>query len=98
MNPSVSVIIIFLNPGARFLREAVDSVFAQTHGDWELLLCDDGSTDDASAYARELAKQHPGRVTYLEHPGHENRGMSAARNLGLRHASGEFVAWLDADD
>lgn len=98
MNPTVSVIIIFLNPGARFLREAVDSVFAQTRGDWELLLCDDGSTDDSSDFARELAVTHPGKVVYLEHPGHENRGMSAARNLGLRGARGTYVAWLDADD
>jgi glycosyltransferase involved in cell wall biosynthesis len=96
--PTVSAIIIFLNPTARFLREAVESVFAQTHGDWEILLCDDGSTDDAVAYARELAATRPDNVKYLEHPGHENRGMSAARNLGLRHARGKYVAWLDADD
>jgi glycosyltransferase involved in cell wall biosynthesis len=97
-SPTVSAIIIFLNPTARFLREAVESVFGQTDGDWEILLCDDGSTDDAVAYARELAVQYPGKVKYLEHPGHENRGMSAARNLGLRHARGKYVAWLDADD
>jgi glycosyltransferase involved in cell wall biosynthesis len=98
VNPTVSGIIIFLNPSAAFLSEAVQSVFAQTHGDWELLLCDDGSTDDSTALARELAAQHPGKITYVEHPGHENRGMSATRNLGLRHARGRYVAWLDADD
>jgi glycosyltransferase involved in cell wall biosynthesis len=93
----VSVIVIFLN-GARFIEEAVDSVFAQTYPDWELLLVDDGSTDASTGYARDLADRHPDRVRYLEHSGHENRGMSASRNLGLAHAGGEFVALLDADD
>jgi glycosyltransferase involved in cell wall biosynthesis len=95
--PVVSVIIIFLN-GDPFIREAVDSVHAQSYPDWELLLVDDGSTDDSSAYARGLAAQHPGRIHYLEHPGHENRGMSASRNLGLANARGRYVALLDADD
>lgn len=98
VNPAVSVIIIFLNPTARFLGEAVESVFAQTCGDWELLLCDDGSSDDSTALARDYAQKHPGKVVYLEHADHENRGMSATRNLGLRSARGKFVAWLDADD
>ncbi len=98
MTPTVSAIIIFLNPSARFLRGAVESVFAQTLYDWELLLCDDGSTDDSSDLARTFAGQNQGKIRYLEHPNHENRGMSAARNLGLRHARGKFVAWLDADD
>jgi glycosyltransferase involved in cell wall biosynthesis len=97
VSPRVSVIIIFLN-GGRFIVEAVDSVFAQTYPDWELLLVDDGSTDESTAYARALAAKHPDRVRYLEHPGHENRGMSASRNHGLAHARGEFVALLDADD
>lgn len=95
--PAVSVIIIFLN-GGRFIREAVDSVFAQSYAEWELLLVDDGSTDDSSAYARGLSAKHPDRVRYLEHPGHENRGMSASRNHGLAHARGRYVALLDADD
>ncbi len=95
--PTVSVVIIFLN-AARFLREAVDSVFAQTCTDWELLLVDDGSTDASAALARDLATEHPGRVRALEHPGHANCGMSASRNLGVAHARGQWVALLDSDD
>lgn len=95
--PKVSVIIIFLNPG-QYLEEAIESVFAQTSDDWELLLCDDGSTDVGTQIAKRFADQHPDRVYYLEHPGHENRGMSATRNLGLGHARGDYVSWLDADD
>ena len=96
-SPLVSVITIFLN-AERYLSEAVTSVLAQDYPHWELLLVDDGSTDAGSAIARRAAERQPGRVRYLEHPGHENRGMSAARNLGLREARGAYVAFLDADD
>jgi glycosyltransferase involved in cell wall biosynthesis len=63
-----------------------------------LLLVDDGSSDVGTTLAQYYAEHNPARVRYLEHPGHANRGMSATRNLGLRHARGEYVALLDADD
>jgi glycosyltransferase involved in cell wall biosynthesis len=96
-SPLVSVVGIFLN-GEGFLDEAIRSVFAQTYARWELLLVDDGSTDESSAIARGWAERAPERVRYLEHPGHRNRGMSASRGLGLRHAEGEYLALIDADD
>jgi glycosyltransferase involved in cell wall biosynthesis len=95
--PSVSTIIIFLNT-ADFINEAIESVFGQTYVDWELLLVDDGSTDASTGIARRYAARHPGRVSYLTHEGHQNRGMSASRNLGVQHARGDYVAFLDADD
>jgi glycosyltransferase involved in cell wall biosynthesis len=95
--PLVSVIIIFLN-AAKFLQEAIESVWAQTYDHWELLLVDDGSTDASTALARRYVAQAPGKVRYLEHCSHQNRGMSASRNLGIRHAKGEYIAFLDADD
>jgi glycosyltransferase involved in cell wall biosynthesis len=100
--PAVSIIIIFFN-AERFLAEAIDSVLRQTETDWELLLVDDGSTDGSTAIAREFARaMEPGhthaRIRYLEHPRHQNRGMSATRNLGIRHSRGEWVAFLDSDD
>ena len=95
--PLVSVIIIFLDE-ERFIEEAIASVFAQTYPRWELLLCDDGSTDGSAEIARRCADENPDRVRYLHHEGRANRGMSATRNLGLRHARGEYVAWLDGDD
>ena len=95
--PRVSGIIIFLN-AEKFIQEAIESVFAETFDDWELLLVDDGSTDASTAIARRFADQCPDKVRYLEHNGHQNRGMSASRNLGVRHARGEYVAFLDADD
>ena len=95
--PFVSIVIIFLD-AARFLAEAIDSVFAQSYRTWELLLVDDGSTDGSTDIAKRYARAHPERVRYLEHDGHTNRGMSASRNLGIRHATGKYVALLDADD
>jgi len=95
--PLVSIVTIFLNE-ERYLAEAVASVLGQTYPAWELLLVDDGSTDGSTALARERAARDPGRVRYLEHPGHANRGMSAARNLGIAAARGAYVAFLDADD
>ncbi|QEH36387.1 Putative glycosyltransferase EpsE [Aquisphaera giovannonii] len=95
--PLVSVVTIFLDAGA-FLEEAIRSVFGQTYTHWELLLVDDGSTDRSSAIARDYAGREPGKVRYLEHPGHVNRGMSASRNLGIRCARGGLIALLDADD
>jgi glycosyltransferase involved in cell wall biosynthesis len=95
--PLVSVIMIFLD-AERFIEEAIASVVAQSWPHWELLLVDDGSRDGSTAIARAWAKRQPERVRYLEHPGHANCGMSAARNLGLAHARGELVAFLDADD
>lgn len=93
----VSVVVIFLNAG-RYMREAIESVFAQHYPHWELLLVDDGSTDGSSAIARGYATEREGQVRYLQHPGHQNRGKGASRNLGIRHTRGEYVAFLDADD
>ena len=95
--PLVSGIIIFLN-AEKFIEEAIESVFAQTYENWELLLVDDGSSDRSTAIARYYATQYPDKVRYLEHEKHENRGKSAARNLGVRHARGKYIAFLDADD
>lgn len=99
MNPTplVSVITIFLD-AERFIAEAIESVLAQRYESWELLLVDDGSTDASTAIAKRYAGAHPGRVRYLEHEAHRNRGMSASRNLGIAAAKGEYVAFLDADD
>ena len=97
LTPEVSVVVIFKDAGG-FLEEAIESVRFQSLDNWELLLVDDGSTDESTSVAlRHVAHDRP-RVTYLEHPGHANLGMSAARNLGVAHAHGEFVSFLDADD
>ena len=95
--PLVSIIIIFFNE-EKFLAEAISSVFAQSYTNWEILLVDDGSQDGSTEIAKLSADQYRAKVRYLEHEGHGNRGMSTSRNLGLRHAAGDYVAFLDADD
>lgn len=94
--PMVSVVMIFLNEEL-YLEEAVQSVRDQTFSDWELILVDDGSTDRSTAIARNLAARDS-RIRYVDHAGHENRGMSASRNLGVAHASAPYIGFLDADD
>jgi glycosyltransferase involved in cell wall biosynthesis len=95
--PRVSVVISMLN-AERFLVEAIESVFAQTFKNWELLLVDDGSMDGSSKIAQGYAEKHPDIVRCLEHSGHRNRGLPASRNVGIRNAAGEYIAPLDADD
>lgn len=96
-NPLVSVIIIFLN-AEKFIEEAIESVFAQTYDNWELLLVDDGSSDKSTDIAVVYTKKYPEKVRYLDHEDHINRGMCATRNLGIHHAKGEYIAFLDSDD
>jgi glycosyltransferase involved in cell wall biosynthesis len=93
----VSIVTPFLNPGP-FFDECVASVLAQTRDDWELLLVDDGSTDGSTEVALCHAAAHPTKIRYLSHDGRQNRGASASRNLAARHAQGEYLAFLDADD
>lgn len=91
--PAVSVITPAWNAAA-FLRETIDSVLAQTFTDWEMLIVDDGSTDDTAAIVRSYAARDD-RIRLLQQP---NAGPSAARNRGMRHARGAFFAFLDSDD
>jgi glycosyltransferase involved in cell wall biosynthesis len=96
-SPRVSAIVIFLN-AKRFFEEAIESILVQDCEEWELLLVDDGSTDGSTEIAQRYADRNPAQIRHLTHPQGENRGMSASRNLGVREARGEYVAFLDADD
>ncbi len=93
----VSICIPFFN-SELFLSEAVESVLAQTYSDWELFLVDDGSTDRSTEIARAFAAQSTDRIHLLEHPEHRNCGLTCSRNLGIRHSSGQYLAFLDSDD
>lgn len=90
MMPLVSCIVPVFN-GERYLREALDSILAQTYRPLEVIVIDDGSTDGTP---RIVAGYGP-EIRYLFQP---NAGPAAARNLGLRAARGELIAFLDADD
>lgn len=93
-NPLVSVIMPAYNAG-RFLEEAIRSVMAQTVTDWELLVLDDGSTDDTLFIAQRLA-QSDCRIRVL--PNERNMGVAKTRNRGFDLCRGEYVALLDSDD
>ncbi|MBC7912557.1 MAG: glycosyltransferase family 2 protein, partial [Pyrinomonadaceae bacterium] len=93
----VSVIISFLNEEA-YLPEAIESVIFQSYTHWELILVDDGSTDQSTDIARKYAEKYPGKILYTEHQGHSNKGLSFSRNHGIALAKGELIAVLDADD
>jgi glycosyltransferase involved in cell wall biosynthesis len=88
--PRVSIIVPTYNC-ARYLGRAIDSARAQTYKDHEILVVDDGSTDDT----KDVVRQHDRHVICLYQ---ENRGVSAARNHAISKASGELLAYLDADD
>lgn len=84
-------IIIPTHNRAGFLRDAIESIFAQEERDFEIIVVDDGSTDATP----EILKPYAGRIEILRQ---ENRGPAAARNLGIDRARGEYVAFLDSDD
>lgn len=93
----VSVVIPFHN-AERFLSEAIESVLAQTYPDWELILVDDGSTDHSASIAQEYVATSSGKMRYVEHERHINRGVTISRNLGARSSRGAFLTFLDSDD
>jgi len=95
--PRVSVVMVF-HDVRRYFEEAVASVRAQTFPDWELVLVDDGSGDGSREIAESLAMADSARIQMVEHAGRSNLGISASRSLGVAHARGEFLAFLDADD
>jgi glycosyltransferase involved in cell wall biosynthesis len=92
--PLISVIIAAYN-AADYIAESVYSVLRQSHTGLEIIVIDDGSKDATADIMRTLARQDE-RVVLLT--GHTNEGVSAARNRGLAHARGDWVAILDADD
>ena len=91
--PKISVIVPVYNV-RDYLEKCVSGVRAQTFGDWELILVNDGSADGSGELCRAFAAED-GRIVVLERP---NGGVSAARNTGLDAASGDTVTFLDADD
>ena len=89
--PTISVIIPAYNQ-SQYLGEAIRSVLAQTYADFEILVVDDGSTDETRSVTSSFADS---RVHYIYRT---NGGLSAARNTGIRHARGSFLTYLDSDD
>jgi glycosyltransferase involved in cell wall biosynthesis len=89
-DPLVSVIIPTYNCGT-FIVEAIQSVLQQTYPHYEIIVVDDGSTDNT----QDVVAPHKSRLTYIYQ---SNQGVVAARNLGIEHAKGDLIAFLDSDD
>jgi glycosyltransferase involved in cell wall biosynthesis len=95
----ISVILACFN-AAEFISRTIGSVWKQTlsSSEIELIAVDDGSTDGSYELLLGLQKQSPIPMTVLTHPGRKNLGVGPSQNLGFRHARGEWIALLDADD
>ena len=93
MNKLISIIIPCYNQ-ARFLPDAINSLITQTYTNWECIIVNDGSTDNTREVSLNFS-HHDSRIFYIEQ---HNQGLSAARNTGLKRASGDYIQFLDSDD
>lgn len=91
--PAVSIIVPVYDAGD-YLKRCVDSILGQGYTDFEVLLIDDGSSDDSGG----ICDQYAGQDSRIRVFHKENGGVSSARNLGLQHSKGEWICFVDADD
>lgn len=96
MSVSIATVVPAYN-SEPFLRGAVQSLWDTGYDDLRVIVVDDGSTDGTLTVAQQLAQREP-RLQVVRHPGGVRAGVSASRNLGLRHVGADLVAFLDADD
>lgn len=89
--PLVSIIMNCLNGGS-YLREAIDSIFAQTYSNWEIIFFDNASTDNSAA----IAKSYGEKLHYFR--SNQTMSLGAARNAAISNATGDLIAFLDTDD
>lgn len=92
-NPKITLVVAIYNI-EKYLRECVDSILAQTYDNFEVILVDDGSTDDSGSIADEYAKKDK-RVRVVHQ---RNQGLSGARNRGIKEATAEYITFVDGDD
>ena len=90
----ISIVMPLYN-SERFLADAIDSVLNQSFSDWELLICDDGSTDNSYRLASKYSKIDA-RIVLLKN--NFTKGASGARNTCIKHARGRYITFLDSDD
>lgn len=89
----LSIIIPIYNV-SNYLKRCLDSVYSQIEDNWEVILVDDGSTDDSGEICEESKSKYPQTIVIHK----ENGGLSDARNVGIEIASGEYIYFLDSDD
>ena len=94
-DPALISVVMPCYNAAPYVEEAVQSVLGQSYPQVELIVVDDGSTDGSTEILQRLASEHPGRIALVYQ---DRGGPFAARNRGLGHANGNFIAFLDAYD
>ena len=93
MNSKVSIVVPIYNT-AKYLEKCLDSIINQSYQNLEIILINDGSTDNSGKIAEKYAKKDP-RIVVIHQ---KNQGQSTARNIGLKRASGDFIGFIDGDD
>lgn len=92
--PKISVIVPVYNTG-KYLKKCVDSILNQTMNDFEIIIVNDGSTDNSAEIIQEYVNRNPGKIKYFAQ---ENGGLSSARNNGIKNATGNYLCFVDSDD
>lgn len=98
LNQNQTIKVSIITPAynaARFISEAIESVLQQTYPHWEMIIVDDCSTDETTRIIQDY-QQHETRLKLIELP--ENSGSAVARNTGMDHATGKYIAFLDSED
>lgn len=96
--PFMKISIITANYNyAKYLEEMINSVINQSYADWELIIVDDGSSDNSVEIIKSYCEKD-GRIKLFQHPDGKNKGLKESLLLGLSHCSGEWVAFLESDD
>ena len=92
--PYISVVIPVYNVEG-YLEKCIQSVLSQSHSSYDIVLVDDGSTDQSGGICDEYAKMHPDKIRVIHQ---ENHGLGGARNVGMAEAKGDYILFVDSDD
>jgi glycosyltransferase involved in cell wall biosynthesis len=95
--PLVSVIIPLYN-GGKYIESTLMSVLSQTFNNYEILVVNDGSTDDGPKKVLTIIEKYPGHIQLISHSDGRNHGIAASRNLAIKRAQGMWIAFIDQDD
>lgn len=94
MDDLISIVLPIYN-GEKYMKQSIDSVINQTYANWELLIVDDGSTDNTAAIAREYAEKD-NRIKYYKNP--QNMRLPKTLNRGFSLATGDYLTWTSDDN
>ena len=92
--PKISVIVPVFNTG-KYIKKCLNSILSQKNVDYEIIVVNDGSTDNSDEIIKDYVNQHQEKVKYYTK---QNGGLSDARNYGITKASGDYLCFVDSDD